>query len=274
VTDERYPGFWQALILLLLVLLLQFLLGGLATLLPAAGRSASPDPLVIGLIALLAGVVTAAFGWWRRGGPFGATFPLRPVRPALLVAVILTTCGLSILLSDVGNLLELLLPIPSGLARLFESLTSGEQGLLATVFALSIAAPLAEEPLLRGVILAGLRSRYSERTAIVVSAVLFGILHVNPWQFVSAAGFGIVAAWWVLRAGSLVPALLGHAVGNALPVLVNGLHLVIPGYTTSSGGHVEFQPWWFNALGLLLLTSGLSLAARSFAPVAPSTARV
>lgn len=263
MTDDRYPGFWQATGLLVLVILLQILLGSAATLLPG-GVGKAPHPLVIGGIALVAGLIAARLGWRRRGGPFELTFPLQPVSGTLMLAVTITIVGLSIVMSEAGNWLESVLPIPEGLARLFESLTSGEYGLWPSVFALSIAAPLAEEPLLRGVILHGLRARYSQRTAILTSAALFGVLHLNPWQFVSAVAFGVVAAWWVLRSRSLVPALYGHALGNGLPIVVSLFGFGIPGYTSGPAGGVTFQPWWFTVTGLVLLAIGLTLAHRDF----------
>jgi hypothetical protein len=67
-----------------------------------------------------------------------------------------------------------------------------------------------------------------------------------------------------------VPALLGHALNNLLAplVAVAVLHWgAVPGYLASPGHSVGWQPWWFDALGVLLLAGGVAttraLLARS-----------
>jgi membrane protease YdiL (CAAX protease family) len=48
------------------------------------------------------------------------------------------------------------------------------------VFILVIMAPLTEETLCRGLILNGFLKNYSRRKAMIVSALLFALLHLNP----------------------------------------------------------------------------------------------
>ena len=40
---------------------------------------------------------------------------------------------------------------------------------------------------------------------------VIGLIHLNPWQFVPATLLGVLFAWFLLRTGSLVPCLVGHA---------------------------------------------------------------
>jgi membrane protease YdiL (CAAX protease family) len=178
------------------------------------------------------------------------------VPASLLGAVTVTVLGLTIVLSEADNALQTVLPMPEWLEDLFERLTSGSHGVWASIFALVVAAPLAEEPVFRGLMLGGFLTRYSTRTAIITSALFFGIAHMNPWQFMSAAVFGVVAGWWVLRSGSLVPSLWGHAISNGVPPLVGGLGLEIRGFTERADV-VQFQPLWFDTLGVVLLGLGL-----------------
>jgi membrane protease YdiL (CAAX protease family) len=58
-----------------------------------------------------------------------------------------------------------------------------------------IVAPIGEEFIFRGIILDGLLNRYSAWKAIMFSALLFGIAHLNPWQFVPAFILGIFFGW-------------------------------------------------------------------------------
>jgi hypothetical protein len=117
---------------------------------------------------------------------------------------------------------------------------------------------VTEEALFRGVILRGFLDRYATRRAIVVSALLFAVFHLNPWQFLGAATAGLLFAWWRAATGSLRPGLVCHALNNAIPILaasVGGLR--IPGYAGVPAGAVEFQPWWFDAIGVVLAAGGL-----------------
>lgn len=245
--------------LLVLLLLLQLLLG-VVLLVARPLLPVPPDhPGAQGVVALLAGLAVAWYGWRRRGGPWTATFPLTAVPPLLFVAVIVTVAGLGIVLSEADNVLRSVLPPPQWLVDFFEQLSYGRRGLWGSVFAVVIAAPIAEELVFRGVILHGFLARYRVGAAVAASALLFGVAHLNPWQFVGATAFGIVAAWWFLGSRSLVPCILGHAVGNGLPSLLQAAGLDVRGYTSGLSEVVQFQPMWFDAIGVVLLAAGLWL---------------
>lgn len=263
-THQGYPSGWQAIGLLALLLLLQLLVG-LALLAARPVLPLSPEhPGVQGVVALVAGIAVAWYGWRRRGGPLAATYSLAPVPAALLAAVALTVAGLGILLSEADNALRSVLPPPRWLAELFEQLAYGRRGLWGSLFAVVIAAPVAEELVFRGLILRGFLARYRVWTAVAASALLFGVAHMNPWQFVGATAFGVVAAWWFLGTGSLVPCILGHALGNGLPSLLQAAGLDVRGFTTGMTEIVQFQPLWFDAIGVVLLGVGLWLTRRIF----------
>ncbi len=259
IGDPRFPSLPQAIGLVLLLLLLEVLLQG-AAMLVLGVRLPSP--------AVQAGVVVAACAvvLWiairRRGEAPREAFPLRAAGAPLLAAITLTILGGTIVMSEADNLLRALLPPPRWLEELFEQLLLGGRGLWASLLLVAIVAPLTEELLFRGVILRGFLGRYPARRAIVLSALLFGASHLNPWQFVSATVFGLLAGWWLLRTGSLVPCLFGHALNNALPaVAVHLFRIEVPGYTSGLTEVVRFQPLWFDALGLVLVGAGVGWTA-------------
>lgn len=127
---------------------------------------------------------------------------------------------------------------------------------------LVLVAPLTEELLMRGVFLQGFLRRYSMKKAVFLSALLFAVFHLNPWQFAAALTTGVLFAWWRIRTASLWPGIFGHALNNGLGLItLDLLRLEIPGYTPHEGPAV-FQPIWFNTLGVVLLAAGLWLTAR------------
>lgn len=91
--------------------------------------------------------------------------------------------------------------------------------------AIGILAPLAEEVVFRGAILRtllGIMSKKNHWVAIMISAVIFGVVHANLAQFINALLMGLLLGWMYYRTGSLVPGILLHWVNNTMAyVLAN-----------------------------------------------------
>lgn len=80
--------------------------------------------------------------------------------------------------------------------------------------------PLLEELLFRGAILGGLLPLFkSPWPSIIISALLFGVIHLNPAQILPGVLFGIMLGWLFVRTGSLWPGLFAHIGNNALAVV-------------------------------------------------------
>lgn len=264
--QQTYPNLPQAFGLLGIVILLLALASVPIRLIgELLQMPVTAQPLVLALANTVAIGLTLLWGSRQARASFREIFPLKPVAAALWLPMTLTIVGMNILLSECDNLLRLILPVPGRLADLFEELFDPSKGVWASVLALVIVAPLTEEFLFRGLILRGLLGNYSVRKAIVASALLFALIHFNPWQFISAAVAGLVLGWWFVETRSLVPCLFGHALHNALPVIARSwLRLEIPGYTSDISSAVEIQPLWFDALGLLLAAAGIAMLRAEF----------
>jgi uncharacterized protein len=88
-----------------------------------------------------------------------------------------------------------------------------------------IAAPLLEELLFRGIILDGFLKRYSAKRSIILSALLFGIAHLNPAQFVNGFVLGLFIGWIFWRTRSLWLCIFIHLLNNLAAYL---LELYVP----------------------------------------------
>jgi membrane protease YdiL (CAAX protease family) len=116
-----------------------------------------------------------------------------------------------------------------------------------------VAAPVLEEMLFRGVILRGFLRQYSRTFAIVWSAALFGIAHLNLYQMMTALAIGIVAGWLYERCRSLWPCILLHAAYNGF---VTGYYAWVAEQADASGLGAGFTGAAFVGLifgGLILL---------------------
>jgi len=104
------------------------------------------------------------------------------------------------------------LPMPEFMKQIFLEFAN-LNGVFVFV-AIVIAAPVIEELVFRGIILNGLLQKYSPVKSIIISSFLFGIVHLNPWQFVSALIIGIFSGWVYYRTRKLSLSILIHLVNN------------------------------------------------------------
>ena len=79
-----------------------------------------------------------------------------------------------------------------------------------------VAAPILEELFFRGIILEGFLKNYSPKKAIIWSAVIFGLAHLNPWQAIGAILIGILIGWISWKTKSLLPGIFIHFTNNLL----------------------------------------------------------
>ncbi len=82
----------------------------------------------------------------------------------------------------------------------------------------AIIPALLEEMLFRGVILHVLR-RYGDGFAIIMTSVLFALLHGNFVQIPFAFAVGLVFAVLTVYSGSIIPSILVHFFNNSISVL-------------------------------------------------------
>lgn len=123
------------------------------------------------------------------------------------------------------------------------ALDATEGSVAATIFMYFYACllgPLLEELLYRGVLLQGLR-RYNERFAVIVSALIFGLMHQNYQQFVLGFTLGLILAAVTIRTGSIVPAVITHIIVNTTAT-ISALSMQAAdyeAYLNSAAGNVD-----------------------------------
>lgn len=84
------------------------------------------------------------------------------------------------------------------------------------VITVAIAAPLIEEFFVRGVIMRGMLHHLSPAKAIIWSAFIFALIHLNLYQAIGAFSFGIFLGWVYYKSGSLLYCIVVHSVNNTL----------------------------------------------------------
>jgi sodium transport system permease protein len=120
------------------------------------------------------------------------------------------------------------------------------------LFVFVVVLPVSEELAFRGFILGGLQRRFSPWKAIVLSSFLFGLYHMNVFQFLPAFLLGLVLGLLATRTRSIWPGVLLHALHNGLSL---GLLFLEPlsrflGYGSDSLPPMVWSRWLVCALCL------------------------
>lgn len=103
------------------------------------------------------------------------------------------------------------------------SLMSGEiiqTGFLISFLAIAVYGPVAEEVVFRGILFGGYRESASAWKAILISALLFGMMHMNFNQMGYAFVLGIGMALLVEVTGSIWSSIIFHITVNARSVVM------------------------------------------------------
>ncbi len=107
-----------------------------------------------------------------------------------------------------------------GTPELFSETPRNAVSLVCYIFMLVVAAPICEELFYRGAVLQSLR-RFGDGFAVMVSAILFGLMHGNIQQIPHAVLGGLVFGYITVRRGTLWWAMGLHAFNNALSVILS-----------------------------------------------------
>ncbi|RKW59997.1 MAG: CPBP family intramembrane metalloprotease [Prevotella sp.] len=164
------------------------------------------------LISVIGSVLTIALFVWRKWVVLSRTY-LRSNPWFTLLWVVFLGLGSILPLQWIYEQLNISLSME--MEEMFKSIMGNRWGYLA----LGILAPLAEEMVFRGAILRTLLNYFNGRmywVPIIVSALLFGLVHGNMAQLLNAFLIGILLGWMYYRTESIVPGIVLHWVNNTV----------------------------------------------------------
>ncbi|WP_322083464.1 CPBP family intramembrane glutamic endopeptidase [Burkholderia sp. BCC1972] len=160
-----------------------------------------------------------------------------------LIPVLLITPGLLVVMSVLEVGVGQFFPWSGSRDEAHEFYANGGLGVIVLT---CLIAPLFEEMLFRGVMLRSFLRQYPAGTAIAHSAAVFGLAHLNVYQFVLAFGLGLLIGKLYAATRSLLPGILIHASYNTAVAIVA---LKSP-FVLTRESLLEIWPtsWWFGAL--------------------------
>ena len=138
-------------------------------------------------------------------------------------------CALFVVLATISlafcsdAILSAMPEMPYWLEEMLKGLTS-DGNFWLNFLMVSIFAPFFEEWLCRGMILRGLLgNKVKPAWAIVISAVFFAVIHLNPWQAVPAFLLGCLFGFVYYRTGSLKLTMLMHFANNTFSLVMSNV---------------------------------------------------
>jgi sodium transport system permease protein len=134
---------------------------------------------------------------------------VRPSARALIGGALVGVSAWAVLTVFVLPLQEKIAPTPKALEEALTHVVSGATW--AVLLVVAVLPALCEELLLRGALTLSLRRALGATPTVVVSAVLFAILHGSAYRLLPTFLLGVAFAVMALRAGSIVPGMLAHA---------------------------------------------------------------
>ncbi|MDD3193778.1 MAG: type II CAAX endopeptidase family protein [Oscillospiraceae bacterium] len=146
--------------------------------------------------------------------PWKAAVPFRPVRIEKVLLSIPATFAFSVVGSILTSILALLFSITG-----YQPVTSDIQlpvtvpGTVLYFVLLAVLPPVFEEIAFRGILMQSLR-RFGDGFALLISAIIFGLFHLNMVQAPYAFLLGLWFGYLVLRTGSLRISMALHACVN------------------------------------------------------------
>jgi sodium transport system permease protein len=148
----------------------------------------------------------------------------------------------------------------TGTAQAAESLESAlaikETPIVLLLFAAAFVPAIVEEITFRGVIFGQLRARLHPLSALLLQAILFGLVHGSLYRFFPTACLGLILGWLALKTRSIWPGVIAHMLTNAIALLLE---------TKADPSIVQnlSRPTFWAVFGLILLVLGISAVKTS-----------
>jgi membrane protease YdiL (CAAX protease family) len=213
--QERFPSATGAVGVLVALLMLELLL---SQVFPADGSRFGLDEMgASALVMVLANGIVFTALLHRKGLGYRELFHAgrgSPQATVLVTAlpVLLLVPGLILGLTLLESGLTSLLPLSAEELEMFQQMQATHFAALITT---CILAPVLEEMLFRGLILRSFLARYPRGPALLGSALLFGVAHLNIYQGLVGLILGLLAGWLYERTRSLGPCILLHGAYNS-----------------------------------------------------------
>lgn len=212
-------------------MLLALFVAGVGSAIVGLGAEAV-DVLIMEVMYLVVPLGFFMYHFRKQGVPLSAVIQTAGVKRWLGSLAGIMAVSIAFSLSVFWLQLYALMPLsPSLVGFMLEPIPMPENGLylVLTVIMISVVGPIAEEFIFRGVLLKRMALKTSMWGGIIISSLLFGVLHAD---IIGAFAFGVITSLLYLKTGNLLVPILLHIFNNSFAMLMT---FVAPKWPESVG---------------------------------------
>lgn len=155
--------------------------------------------------------------------PFSVAMPFKRMPADLAMGGVLVGLGATVIASYATESLTIVLEtVGIGITMPEVEMPLTVAGKILYVLAFAVTPAFVEEICFRGIVMQSLR-RFGDIFALVTSALIFGVFHLNLVQMPYAFIMGLCIGYFVMRTGSLWVGVIIHFINNGLVVLMEFL---------------------------------------------------
>ncbi len=148
---------------------------------------------------------------------------LKPTKGINYLLVFLMAFPMFVLSTAIAQLINLIYPFPPEYLKTMNGLMDiGNLPLYKVVMLIALLPAICEEVMFRGFI-SRFFENYGRWTAIIITALLFGLFHLDMYRMLPVTILGIWLGYLVMQTGSIQMSMLAHFLNNGTAVLVSYL---------------------------------------------------
>jgi len=157
--------------------------------------------------------------------PFLTIFRIHPVNSKIIFASIILGVSFSVVIDGIDRLVQLVLPMPESLQQAMQEALKIQSvsDFIIIVFSAVFLASILEEMLFRGFVQVSFENHLDVTRAVMATAFLFAIIHLNPWGTIQFTLFGIILGVIAWKSNSIIPPVIVHLINNAIALTFTNL---------------------------------------------------
>lgn len=175
----------------------------------------------------------------------GEKISLLPISIAMVLSIICI-----FLLSPFFDLLDYLFKVPQDNVPLYDYMTTSFPYFMIGVLIYCLLPAIGEELIFRGIILRGLSSRFTGFVSILISSILFALVHGSLQQTFYQLLMGILLGFLAYVGGSVIYSMILHFINNVLVLLFGCFDIV--GYLSERAVYYNIFSMIFPVMLFLL----------------------
>ncbi len=207
-----YPSIRQVIVVILLTIGIIFLMGVIGTVLGARKELFLLEAIVI---------VPALLFTFKNRFSAVTLFRLRGVNLRVVLISIIIALGIAVVTDEIDRIIQIFFPMPDAVRQALEAALKIESlSDLVIIFVSTVVfAATVEELLFRGFVQTSFEYHFDITKAVMSSALLFAVVHFNPWWLIQVIIIGIILGVMAWKSNSIVPPIIVHFINNALAIV-------------------------------------------------------